>query len=44
MMTAATSSGLESIGTWLVFNSVVVAFMRFAKRPPLIGRDRAGYT
>jgi hypothetical protein len=31
-MTAATSFGFESIGTWLVFNSVVVAFMRFAKK------------
>src|SRR5882672_12242295 len=32
MMTAATAFGCESIGTWLVFNSVVVAFMRFAKK------------
>src|ERR1700687_6022350 len=32
MMTAATSFGFESIGTWLVSNSVVVAFMRFAKK------------
>ena len=32
MMTAATSFGFESIGTWLVFNSVVVAFMRCAKK------------
>src|SRR4030095_5093068 len=31
MITAATSFGFESIGTWLVFNSVVVAFTRFAK-------------
>src|SRR4030095_16929069 len=31
MMTAATALGCESIGTWLVFNSVVVAFIRFAK-------------
>jgi hypothetical protein len=32
MMTAATSFGFESIGTWLVSNSVVFAFMRFAKK------------
>src|SRR5256885_13924265 len=32
MMTAATSFGFESIGTWLVSNCVVVAFMRFAKK------------
>src|SRR5258705_7972418 len=32
MMTEATSFGFESIGTWLVSNSVVVAFMRFAKK------------
>ena len=32
MITAATSFGFESIGTWLVSNSVVVAFMRFAKK------------
>src|SRR6266850_7884281 len=32
MMTAATAFGCDSIGTWLVFNSVVVAFMRFAKK------------
>jgi hypothetical protein len=31
MMTAATSFGFESIDTWLVSSSVVVAFMRFAK-------------
>jgi hypothetical protein len=27
MITAATSFGFESIGTWLAFNSVVVAFV-----------------
>src|SRR6266487_6658476 len=32
MMTAATAFGCESMGTWLVFNSVVVAFMRLAKK------------
>src|SRR5258705_9149454 len=32
MMIAATSFGFDSIGTWLVLNSVVVAFMRFAKK------------
>src|SRR5580765_704043 len=32
MMTAATSFGFESIGTWLVSSSVVLAFMRFAKK------------
>ena len=32
MMTAATALGCESIATWLVFSSVVVAFMRFAKK------------
>src|SRR5258705_46429 len=32
MMTAATSFGFESIGTWLVSSSFVVAFMRFAKK------------
>jgi hypothetical protein len=31
-MTAATSLGFESIGTWLVLISVVVASMRFAKK------------
>ena len=28
MMTAATSFGFDSIGTWLALNSVVVAFIR----------------
>ena len=32
MITAATSFGFESIGTWLVSSSFVVAFMRFAKK------------
>ena len=32
MMTAATSFGFASIATWLVSNSVVVAFMRLAKK------------
>jgi len=32
MMTAATSFGFDSIETWLAFNSVVLAFMRFAKK------------
>src|SRR5262249_52816146 len=32
MMTAATSLGFESIGTWLVSSSFVVALMRFAKK------------
>ena len=32
MMTAATSFGFESIATWLVSSSVVVAFMRLAKK------------
>src|SRR6202171_2506306 len=31
-MTAATSAGFESIGTWLLVISVVVAFIRFAKK------------
>src|SRR5258705_2728787 len=32
MMTAATSFGLESIGTWLASSSVVVALLRLAKK------------
>src|SRR5438552_17924134 len=32
MITAATSFGFESIGTWLGSSSVVVAFIRFAKK------------
>src|SRR5262245_43472681 len=32
MMTAATALGCDSIGTWLAFSSVVVAFMRVAKK------------
>src|SRR5262245_5590124 len=36
-MTAATSFGFDSIDTWLAVNSVVVAFMRFAKK-----RSRSG--
>src|SRR5262249_51355528 len=32
MITAATALGCESIATWLAFSSVVVAFMRFAKK------------
>jgi hypothetical protein len=32
MMTAATACGGESIDTWLALSSVVVAFMRFAKK------------
>src|SRR5450432_2540657 len=32
MITADTSLGFDSIGTWLVSSSVVVAFMRFAKK------------
>ena len=32
MMTAATDFGCESIDTWLALSSVVVAFMRFAKK------------
>src|SRR5262245_53387049 len=37
MMTAATSFGFDSIATWLASNSVVVAFIRFAKK-----RSRSG--
>ena len=33
MITAATSVGFENIGTSLVSNSVVLALMRFAKKP-----------
>lgn len=32
MMMAATSAGFANIAKWLVFNSVVVAFMRLAKK------------
>src|SRR5258705_11549538 len=31
MMTAAAAFGGEGMGTWLVFSSVVVAFMHFGK-------------